>query len=124
MTAKRPRPPHIEGYPVSYTTYVNRRCRCEGCAADHRRKHKEWRDQRPEEAKRTQYRKDDERKARQNEQQSKTVPNRSKPWTDEDRSVALDEGLSARQAANILGRTMFSVKQYRAAHRKAKSSDG
>jgi|688.fasta_scaffold1506878_2 hypothetical protein len=118
MTAKKPRPPHIEGYAVSYTTYVNHRCRCEGCAADHRRKHKEWRDNASPEMRRKLYKRVEDRKRRINEQQSRTMPNRSKPWTDEDRAVALNPKLSAQQAANILGRTMFSVKQYRAQHRK------
>lgn len=123
MTDRKPRTPHLEGYAVSYTTYLNHKCRCEGCTADHRRKHKQWRDNASPEAKKKLYKRIDDRKRRQNADQAKTVPNTRKPWTEEDRKVALNMELTSRQAANILGRTMLSVKQYRSEQRR-KASGG
>jgi hypothetical protein len=35
LTAEE-RPPHLEGRPVSRSTYSNFKCRCEGCTAAHR----------------------------------------------------------------------------------------
>lgn len=112
-------PPHKEPYAVSYTTYINHGCRCAGCTDDHRRQHREWRLARasPEARKRLNLR-SDLRKQEQNGMQSMSATNLRKPWTDQDRAIALDPRYSARQAAEMLGRTMFSVKQLRYEARK------
>lgn len=111
----RPRPPHKEGYSVSYTTYVNHKCRCEGCTDAHRLNHKKWRDKTSPEMRRRMNRRKDLRVTEQNA--TMPTPNKGKPWSDEDKAIALNPKLTARQAAEKLGRTMFSVKQFRADNR-------
>lgn len=112
------RPPHLEGYPVSYSTYTNHKCRCEGCWADHKRRHKQWRDNTSPEMRRRMNRRQT-RRLQQNVQAAREqTPNLRKPWTEAEKRVAADTSLSVRQAAELLGRTYFSVKQMRHELRK------
>ncbi len=114
------RPPHKEPYAVSYSTYMNHKCRCAGCTDDHRRKHKEWRDRASAEQRTKLNRRTNLRKQERNGLQSFEAPNSGKPWTNEDRAVALDQNYTAMQAAELLGRTPFAIKWYRAQERKDK----
>lgn len=116
------RPPHKEPYAVSYSTYMNHKCRCEGCTDHHRRKHKEWRDQASREQRAKFNRRVNLRKQERNGRQSFEAPNSGKPYSDEDRAIALNPDYTAMQAAELLGRTPFSIKQFRADDRKKNRS--
>jgi hypothetical protein len=41
------------------------------------------------------------------------TPNNGKPYSDQDKAIALNLDLTAREAAQALGRSMFSIKEYR-----------
>lgn len=113
-TQKKPRPPHIDDkYAVSYTTYVNHGCRCEGCAADHRAKHKQWRDGASREMRRRLNKRATEYRKRLVEEQRPGLANNGKPWTDEEKQIAWDRSISVRQASEILGRTIYAVRYMR-----------
>jgi hypothetical protein len=116
------RPPHKEPYAVSYSTYMNHRCRCAGCTDHYRIKHKEWRARASQEQRAKLNRRTNLRKQEQNGLKSMEAPNRGKPWTDEDRTVVMNPDYTAMQAAEMLGRTPFAVKWYRSQQRK--KSDG
>lgn len=108
----------MQSYAVSYTTYMNHGCRCEGCTDDHRLKHREWRHRAMTGEQRQ--RANEKRYARAKVQNAAMpTPNTGKPFTDEDKAIALDLTLTARQAAEKLGRSMFSIKEYRRTQRKA-----
>ena len=121
------RPPHIEGKPVNNSTYMNYKCRCQGCTAAHTVEYRKWRQKmvrdarsgsaEAEKLRKKMNKRTNDRAKRDNEESRATRPNTGKPWSEEDLAVALDRRYSARQAAEMLGRTMFSVKQIRADHR-------
>jgi hypothetical protein len=104
------RPPHKEPYAVSYNTYRNHKCRCEGCTDHQRIQHREWRaralaDPRKNLNRRVTLSKID-------------APNGGRRWTNEDRAVALNPDYTTKQAAEILGRTPSSIRQYRLEQKK------
>lgn len=115
MTRKQ-YPPHLDGHPVSYVTYNNHRCRCQGCTAAKTEQHRAYRKVASPAVKKRMNRRKTVRNQRQNIEMGNVVNNR-KPWTEEDRRVALDRTITVRQAAELLGRSIFAVKQYRSDHR-------
>lgn len=116
--AESMRPTHIKGYPVSYTTYTNRGCRCEGCLADKREQHRLWRQKRASPtARKALNKRRSSRAYRNNAEAAALAVNSNKPWTDEDRAVALRPDLTLKEAALLLGRTVYAVKFMRRQHR-------
>lgn len=106
-------PPHIEGYAVSYSTYANHKCRCAGCTADHLAKYKEYRERASPEVRARMNKRKTDRMKRQNSQMKVAVRNMRKRWTPEEIAVAKDPELTIKQAAEILGRTIYAVKHQR-----------
>lgn len=107
----------MEGYAVSSTTYTNHGCRCEGCLADHREKHRQWRKTASPAARRKLNKRGTNRIKRANAEIAAAAVNSNKPWTDEDKSIALNPRYTVREAAQILGRTVYAVKFLRSQHR-------
>jgi hypothetical protein len=113
-------PPHIEGKSVSYTTYANYGCRCEGCTVAHREEYNRWRNSLPAERKkelnaRTSRAKD--RRVRELNDELALHANKSKAWTEREIAIALDRSITVRQAAEMLGRTIYAVKSIRNKYR-------
>lgn len=117
--AESVKPPHKTGYAVNYATYMNHGCRCEGCTEDHRLKHKQWRAQASGDLRARMNARRTERARKQNA--AMPTPNTGKPYSDHDKAIALNPMLTARQAAERLGRSMYSIKEYRKQHRKQNS---
>lgn len=116
----RVRPPHIsDRYAISDATYTNHGCRCVGCNDAHNARHKKWRDHASPEARQNMVRRINKHKDRINEELRADAVNHGKPWTPEDKAVLADDSLTNRQAAVLLGRTLYTVKQTRYQMRKA-----
>jgi len=77
---------------VGNTTYANQRCRCDGCTEAHRKAHREYR-------------------ARANKQLA--LDRLHKRWTDPEMAIALDPGLTTREAAQQVGRTLSAIAELR-----------
>jgi hypothetical protein len=109
--AESVRPPHKEGYAVNYATYMNHGCRCVGCTADATKRHREWRSRASKDVRTKINARGESRRSRQNA--AMPTPNNGKPYSDQDKAIALNLDLTAREAAQALGRSMFSIKEYR-----------
>lgn len=105
--------PHMSQYAVSYTTYGNHGCRCDGCREDMNRYARKHRAEASPATRRKMNAYADARYRRRNAESVAAAVNMGKPWTSEDLAIACDRSMSVMQSAKVLGRSMDSVKHMR-----------
>ena len=99
--------------PRNASTYTNYRCRCADCRADAARDERERRPNRSPEARRRANARSAARFNRVNAKVVAVAHRRGQPWTFGEIVIACDPGLTCREAALKIGRSMDTVKTMR-----------